>query len=110
MPHGDKKAKEIPQVSDDGSKRFVSQITKGTVVGFKYFTFSGSEQLRVRTRGRGRGHFVVSTEGGTHGTLPINPSDSWTESTAPLNVPGTQALYLVYVGAGDVDLLSIGFD
>jgi hypothetical protein len=110
MPHGDKKAKEIPQVSDDGSKRFVSQITKGTVVGFKYFTFSGSEQLRVRTRGRGRGHFVVSTEGGTHGTLPINPSDSWTESTAPLNVPGTHALYLEYVGAGDVDLLSIGFD
>ncbi|MFF1253765.1 family 43 glycosylhydrolase [Pseudarthrobacter sp. NPDC058329] len=109
MPHGAAK-KRTPRITFDGTDRYVQWITNGTKVGYKHFSFDLPVRLTIHTRGPGQGYLALSTEDGSAGSIAIQPSDSWTAGSTTINLTGTHALFLRFVGTGDIDLLNIAFD
>jgi len=98
---------DIPFVTHKNDERFITNIKDGTMIGFKYFAFTGATRLSVKTRDNGEGHFEVHIEGHIVGEIPINPSDTWQESGIEIDTTGEAGLLLNYFGTGSIDLLSI---
>lgn len=90
--------------------RFVKDIENNTLIGYKYFDFTGSTRLSVKHRGNG-GELKVMTEAEKPlTTIQLKPSVEWTESeTIIFNVNGKLPLYLEYTGKGKIDLLTNNF-
>ena len=102
-----------PNINHAGDERFITEISNGTIVGYKYFKFSGREKLTVTTRGEGMGEILVSTEmdGKVLGRIKVTPSQNWQMSDiAELACnEGVYALYFKYVGSKTISLLNFKF-
>ncbi len=103
--------RQIPFISHDEKDRFITDITNGTRIGFKYFQSNG--QLRLTIRGQGNGVFLVtrSWDDAPIAQIPVVSSESW-QTTAPVLLPpktGPWPLYLRYQGKGVTQLLQIEF-
>jgi hypothetical protein len=111
MPHATNRIvnADIPFVAHDGDLRFITNIKEGTMIGFKYFAFSGPVLLTIKTRKGRNGYFSVST-GNAKAELAIKPEPDWSESSTELEESSTVPLYLTYHGEAAVDLLSIRFN
>ena len=85
----------------DGDQ-YIANMRDGSVAGFKYFTFDGTES-RISVTGRGTGKFLVSTDPDGKdvvATVPIN-------GFAPLSIEaGVHALYFRYQGEDATDFVS----
>lgn len=107
MPHGSNKiyTDSFPNATHCGEDRFIGEIQDGTMLGYKYFAFSGAKEIGVQYRGSCNGKFVVSDDmDGKNivAEIPVAPADAWTESRAPLHISdGTHPLYLFYRGDGE---------
>ena len=103
----------LPHITHDDRDRFVAEISDGTMLGFKYFSFTGGESLRITTRGTGNGEFLVSGEqdGGATAVICVRPSGKWSQSeTVRLTgLSGISGLFLRYRGTGSVEILKIEF-
>lgn len=114
MPHGSNKiyTESFPNVTHADGERFIDEISDGTLVGFRYFDFSGKESLSLVYRGSGSGTVRVCTElnGAPIAELAVSPSESWTTVSAELALDGVRPLYLVFSGDGLISLREIGFD
>ena len=94
-----------------GGQSFISRISDGTVIGYKYFDLRGKCTLSVASR-NARGCFKISTspQSGGLGAIALNPSDEWAETSAEINFPcGTEALYFIYEGKSGAEFLKFGF-
>ncbi len=114
MPHGSNKiyGDSFPNVTNIGEERFVSEISDGTLIGYRYFAFNGNKSVTVRLRGNGSGTLEVCTEmnGRVLGSTDVTPSESWNDVTVNAEFPdGTAPLYLTYRGAGAIDIIGIKF-
>lgn len=114
MPHGSNKiyGDSFPNVTNIGEERFVSEISDGTLIGYRYFAFNGNKSVTVRLRGNGSGTLEVCTEmnGRVLGSTDVTPSESWNDVTVNVEFPdGTAPLYLTYRGAGAIDIIGIKF-
>ena len=97
---------------DDRNEGYISRITDGTTVGFKYFDLQKACGLRIWTKGYQKGKIEVRTsyEGPVIGEIEVDSGNIWQEwicSFAP--VTGTYPLYLTYRGTGKLSLRSIEF-
>ena len=107
MPHGSNKiyTDSFPNATHCGEDRFIGEIQDGTMLGYKYFAFSGAKEIGVQYRGSCNGKFVVSDDmDGKNivAEIPVAPANAWTESRAPLHISdGTHPLYLFYRGDGE---------
>ena len=107
MPHATNRVvnADIPYITHEGEGQIITNIKKGTMIGFKYFAFRGSYMLRVVTRGGGCGEFTVRAGDQTVGVIPVAPSDSWRESeTVSLKAGGTLPLTFTYSGSGSTEM------
>lgn len=119
------KAADFPYLTSDEDGRYVSNISSGTIIGYKYFDLRKTHQIRIRYRRRGenyadgvirifaeidapdtacRGEIRVKTEVSDR-TVPEG-----TFRKAEGNVQfwdDDQELYLRYVGSGAIDLMEI---
>ncbi|MCL2051940.1 MAG: family 43 glycosylhydrolase [Lachnospiraceae bacterium] len=94
----------FPRITQDGNDgdtdpAYITGITDGCVVGFKYFSFTGLKKITILTRGYNRGTFEVrlTLNGECHGQIPIVSSNIWTEFSTLVTIPdGVNALYLIY--------------
>lgn len=91
MPHGSNKiyTDSFPNATHCGEDRFIGEIQDGTMLGYKYFAFSGAKEIGVQYRGSCNGKFVVSDNmDGKNivAEIPVAPADAWTESRAPLHI------------------------
>lgn len=110
MPHLGIMKKNTPNINHEGDFRYISTITKGTVIGYKYFLFNGPFSLQVNTRGAGGRLLVMTEDNKMLGTITLNSNLTWTKSqTISLEAKGILPLYFVYMGAGKIDLLNITF-
>lgn len=108
IPIGVGKGQQYPRVDEEAGEAFVHEITNGTMLGYKYFSFSGVQRISLTYRGAGSGLFEVLTEenGPFCGKISASPSVSWTNAEEEIEIPdGVHALYLRYHGTGKVDLL-----
>jgi hypothetical protein len=112
MPHATNRVvnADIPYITHSGDERYITGISEGTTVGYKYFAFNEPLLLTVETRGLGEGRFLVSTGGAPEAEIPIGPSDGWSKASVVVGAAGVAPLLLSYVGNGSADLLSISFD
>lgn len=111
MPHlsNMKKSPPAPNVNHEGELRFVKDITKGTLTGYKYFRFAGETILRIRYRGTGGKMKVLAGEEQA-GEFRLEASSEWRESEElAIRVSGIWPLYLLYQGKGKIDLLDLTF-
>ena len=100
------------QNAEDSS--YITGITPGTTIGFKYFDFKGEAVLSITTRAYIHGDFEVRTQwdGPVLGKIHIGDgSNFWERHSAKISFPeAAGALYLKFTGTGTGQLKSIGFE
>ena len=101
-------------VTENRNQSFIKNIKNDTVIGYKYFDFSGREQLLLELRGDFAGTVTVShDEAGKAvcGTLDLRlNADAWVLETVQTEFAvGKQALYLTFTGDGGLEFRSFGF-
>ena len=98
---------------EDCGDQYIANLRDGSVAGFKYFAFDGSETiLSITARGSAEGSVAVLTdpEAASIAKIPVHPSESWHAFYTEIPVViGTQALYLRFEGNGSLDLNTICF-
>jgi hypothetical protein len=114
MPHGSNKiyTHSFPNVNNEGEDRFVAEVANHTLIGFKYFRFSGVKALTIQYRGTAQGKFRIfqAEKGNQCGEIQIVPSTAWTKATAEIPfIGGISPLYLVYEGEGMCDIKEVSF-
>lgn len=114
MPHGsNKQYKEaFPNVTNYGKERYIDEIQNNTLIGYKYFAFTGAATLQLKVKAKGAGSVAISQnlEGEPLATIAIPKSEEWTLVTAKVPfVKGTAPLYLRYNGEEEMSLLEIAF-
>ena len=116
MPHGSNKIydEDFPHVTHEGKEHIIAQISQGNIIGYRYFDFSGKTTLTVTTRCTGRGTLFVLSDiedmTSTLGMLEVPESSGWEKTGTLLNAePGVHALYLIYIGKGELALRELEF-
>ena len=111
MPHIKQNEIEegIPYITHEGEEHFITDITDGTMIGYKYFDFNQETILELAVRGEGGGRFEVYADEEKVGEIALNQSAEWTKVSTRIPDVGVRALYLKYVGAGTTQLKEIAF-
>lgn len=114
MPHGSNKryGEKFPHVTHRGDERFIDEIQNNTLIGFKYFCFTGTTVLQLKLKANGTGEIAVSQslEGGPIASVAIPETEEWKSVTAEIPfAEGVTPLYLTYHGTAEMALLEVGF-
>lgn len=112
MPHlsDGMERKNYPSISDSSNERYVTAISNGTTVGFKFFRFHDPCELVLKVRGTANGYMIVSNDKGAVSNTHISfVYPTWQEAYIPCPMVGENAVYLTFKGKGKFDLISIGF-
>ena len=95
----DKKGKRAIITAKNG-KSYVTRISDGTVIGYKYFDFCSPKEISVTVRG-GAGEMLVkiSEEGEPVARVNVAASKDWRTFSSPVQpVTGIKPLFLVWQG------------
>lgn len=114
MPHGSNKifTDSFPNVTHQGDERFIAEITSGTMIGYKYFSFEGEIMLSLTVRGSGKGVFYISFDMHSEkiAEISISPAGNWTKFSCTLPVSaGKYPLFLEYKGIGEIEIKELSF-
>lgn len=105
MTHGSNSNRRLrePNLTDDGRERFITGITKGTGITWKYFSLGGRVRLTLRLR-NADGHFETNL--GVK--IPAVKTRDWTDFSAETSLrEGIYPLTLTYTGRGEAELIEI---
>ena len=99
-----------PRVTHGDGERYIANIGRNTMIGYKYFGFDGETAISVKTRGRGKGKLLVSCEpGDVLGEIIVMPSEGWQKAGTTIKAECKKSLYFTYKGKGKIDMLSFAF-
>ncbi len=115
MPHGSNKiyGNKFPNANHEGDKRFIAEISDGTMIGYKYFSLDGVKRIGVTVDSMYSGRLVASTEMSDKNgfEITISPDENTQQCFTDVNIPdGTYPLYLFYKGEGEIKLHEIIFE
>lgn len=102
-----KVATDVPCVTHDGDEHFITRITDGTTIGYKYFDFKEEYRLSIVTRGCGK--LIVRDNERELGAFDITENKKWNTSTISFEVMGVKPLFFRFVGEGSIDFRSFSF-
>ena len=94
----------VKQRLDEGMEKpeaFISGITDGTTMGFKYYKCEGIKSFSLETRGYGDGVFELRTAPDSEvlGEIKVQNTNIWTKQTVDIDLPdGVYAIYITYKG------------
>ena len=98
MPHGGNAAfSGIPMVTNEGEERFLTRLKAGTLIAYKYFDLSGTQEVFVTVRGKG----TIALEGASVDA----DSREWKEYRLPVTAHGEREALNFRVTAGELELL-----
>lgn len=97
----------VPCVTHDGGEHFITGVTDGTIIGYKYFDFKGTYQLSIVTRGGGK--LIVTDNEKELGRFEIKKNENWNTSTISFEQMGVRPLFFRFVGEGTIDFRSFSF-
>ncbi len=105
---------EVTKVAEKSNVSYVTNITDGSVVGYKYFAFLGADMITLELKGLFDGTVVISTD--RDGKSVIGEADlhiqcnEWGCELIPLgDISGTHALYFSFHGKGSLDMKQFAF-
>ena len=114
MPHGSNRiyTDSFPNVNDSEGERFIDEISDGTMIGFKYFEFSGAKSISVTYRGNGSGVLKIHTDTEKSAAAEVNilPCEKWNTVKAEISLSGVYPVYLIFHGEGNISLKDICFE
>ena len=100
---------DIAYITCADGERLIRDISDGTMIGYKYFSFDGASTFGVEIRGEAEGTLRVRVGEDAVGEICITPAAEWTLRTVDVAAEGTQGLFLEYAGSGRFDLRKIWF-
>ena len=100
----------IPYITHENERRFITGIENNTIIGYKYFEFTGKTSFYISFRGNVEGDMQVIAGDKVIAVIQVEHSDMWKKSGVKIDIYGTQALYLKYQGTGKMDLAGIEFN
>jgi hypothetical protein len=100
----------IPHITHQGDERFITGISDGTLIGYKYFAFNGKTRLCLRIRGEAKGNFIISANDEQMAKIAVESSNNWTAFETSVETCGTKALYIKFTGDGNLDFISFEFE
>lgn len=104
MPHGGNRTfKGLPMVTDDGSERFLTNLTCGVLVRYRSFGLLETRSIVLKARGRGR--IRVSDGKKTFCTLECS-SKSWESVRGPIAGGEENSALEFHIERGFLELLS----
>ncbi len=113
---GQHKAARVIQDGRDGDHEvaYITAISDGATIGYKYFDLKKAKGLILHVRGYGDGTFEVRTsiDGPVLAKIPVRFMTVWEKYEASFTSEITDSkvsLYLTYRGGGDVQLKSLSF-
>lgn len=112
MPHVGNagRNKKVPFIVEKDGMNYIADITKGTRITFKYFSFLGQSRLTVYMRGNAKGKMNVYIDDTLQGTFIIEPSESWKCYSIPIHCSNKADLTFVFAGKGNADFLKFSFE
>lgn len=98
-------------ITVDGGENYITRISDGTVIGFKYFNFSNPSKICITVRGSAGTMSVRTAEGGGEITrISVSESKKWTAFTAGLApTQGVHPLYFIWHGK-EIEFLALSFE
>lgn len=103
--------KTMPAIMDDGKEYYIQRIKNKTIIGFKYFNFTGEDRtISVKVRGKAKGYFIIKDgyDGKEIARIDINPSKDWTDlKSNNFSIQGSTSLFFEFKGRGKLDFKSI---
>lgn len=114
MPHGCNSiyTESFPNVTNRGEERFIGEISDGTLIGYKYFSFKNAAKLSIVITAAGSGTLTAYKDMGKNeiASFSISPVSDWTELTEEISIEdGVYPLYFIYRGTGSIELKQIVF-
>ena len=111
MPHVEQTPLEdtVPYITHQADEHFITDITNGTIIGYKYFKFTGPTVLNLCIRGDAVGYFELFTDEEMLGSVSVRTEKEWEMSSVSISAVGVHALFLKYHGEGMVQLKEIVF-
>lgn len=113
MPHGSNSiyTEHFPHVTHEGELRFIAEICDSTMIGYRYFAFTGSCELNLTYRSQADSVVTVTDENGRIlGKLSLPAASSWNKKACPLNTEaGEHALYLTFQTSAEMALAALSF-
>ncbi len=108
MPHMDVRNPNegIPYITHAGDEVYITEISDGTAIGYKYFAFHGKTRLCLTVRGGGCMEIAVGTQ---KIRTKFGPSLHWQTVEVPVDATGTWPVYITCRGGDHIDLLQIEF-
>lgn len=104
--HGDSQ----PNIAYRNGEHFVTAITDGTTVGFKYFDFVNLEKISVVIRGSS-GKIVISTADEKLATISVSESAKWQKYSVRIkHCAYKEPLFFTFTGSGKFDFKSFAFE
>lgn len=99
MPHLDPQTipEDIPHITSEENLPFAADISAGTRIGFKYFSFRGRVRLTLTVRG-GEGAFEVLVGGERLARITTPASGEWTQGSCEFSAEGERSLTLLREG------------
>lgn len=112
IPHleANKDGGDIPYITHGNGEHYITNISDKTVIGYKYFIFSGETKVTLVTRGD-PGIVKVYTDitNGNEVKKELRDNVHWRKVELNIKAYGKKPLYMEYEGAGKRDLLEIIF-
>lgn len=113
IDYNDPCMKQQARITQEQNGQYITAVTDGTVIGWKYFDFAAPAALLLEVRGKFDGTVQVRTEenGDAAGEGRLHTdTDCYGIAEIPLcRIEGVHALYLDFAGEGSLDLRTIGF-
>lgn len=104
---GNGKGDRQPNIASRNGESFVTAITNGTVIGFKYFNFKKPVCISVTVR-NANGRMDIKIGDRTVGIIPLSQSTEWKTFFVKIDPEEkTDALYFIYRGKGKADFLKM---
>lgn len=105
MPHGcNATFKNIPMVYSSENERYLTNLTKNTIVRYKYFDI---ENCEIKIRMRGKGNLSVCVNGEVASEINVD-SEAWKDYTVPLQA-SKKATLSFKIRSGKINILSFEF-
>jgi len=101
-------------VTQSCNSSYIKNIKDGSIIGYKYFDFTGESSLLLELRGTFEGSITVSSdEEGTKDCTVTEisiDSDTWKTVEVPCNISqGIHAIYFIFKGTGNMEFRTIVF-
>ncbi|MDO4621793.1 MAG: family 43 glycosylhydrolase [Eubacteriales bacterium] len=116
MPHQGTEAitESMPHIANDKEDRFISEISDGTRIGYRYFAFDGAAKVTLSIRGEATGCFDILVDQKSQASIQVlnhTKDAEWIEYSVELgNVTGDHELTFVYRGDGQLQMKEISFE